>query len=71
MLEKGEIVIIDNKEYVILSLLNDDINTYIYLESMDNPKKPYIGKMTSIDNFETLSDRAEIEKALIKFNKEA
>lgn len=71
MLEKGEIVIIDNKEYVILSLLNDDINTYIYLESMDNPKKLYIGKMTSIDNFETLSDRAEIEKALIKFNKEA
>lgn len=71
MLEKGEIVIIDNKEYVILSLLNDDINTYIYLESVDSPKKLYIGKMTSIDNFETLSDREEIEKALIKFNKEA
>lgn len=71
MVEKGEIVIIDNKEYVILSLINDDLTTYIYLESLENPKKIYVGKMTGIDNFETLNDKEEIEKALIKFNNEA
>lgn len=71
MVEKGEIVIIDNKEYVVLSLINDEINTYIYLESLDSPKKIYIGKMTEDLNFETLNNKDEIEKVLTKFNKEA
>lgn len=68
MFEKGEIVLIENEEYIILSIINDSSNKYIYLESIKKPKELIVGKLIGNEDVETLSDKKEIEYALTKFN---
>ena len=68
MFEIWEIVLIDNREYIILSLIDDNMKKYIYLESVNNPKEILVGKMTGPDSFDTLNNINEIEYALAKFN---
>lgn len=68
MFEKGEIVLIDNQEYIILSIINDNLGKYIYLESVNRPKEILVGKMTGPDSFDTLNNVNEIEYVLAKFN---
>lgn len=66
--EQGEIVLIDNEEYIIVSIFNCNNINYIYLTSISKPSKILIAKLLNDGNIETLNDETEIEYVLSRFN---
>lgn len=65
--EIGEIVLIDNQEYIILSIIEANFITYFYLKTASKPIKDLIVKL---ENNELVSvvDKEELRYVLSRFN---
>ncbi|MBE6139102.1 MAG: hypothetical protein E7174_01160 [Firmicutes bacterium] len=68
MYEAGEIVLLDNEEYVIVSILECNKITYFYLTTLTSPIKVLLAKKVEEGVIETLGSKEENEYVLARFN---
>ena len=65
--EIGEIVLIDNVEYVIISIIEANFITYFYLKTITEPHKDLIVKLEN-NELENVIDKEELQYVLSRFN---
>lgn len=66
--EAGEIVILNEEEYVIVSVLDCNQITYLYLTTMTKPIKVVLAKKIDDYTIEPLSSEEETQYLLARFN---
>ena len=73
MLEKGEIISIDNKEYICVDKKKEDNNSYVFLMSNFKPLEIRFAKLVNIEGndikLEIINDQEEKQKLLALFQK--
>lgn len=66
--EAGEIVTLNEEEYVIVSVLKCNKTTYFYLTTLTKPIRVVLARQLNEFTLETLTSQDEIDYLLTRFN---
>ena len=66
--EAGEIVTLNEEEYVIISILECNKITYLYLTTITEPIKVVLARKIDDSTIETLTSEEEIKYLLSRFD---
>lgn len=68
MYEAGEIITLEETDYVIVSILECNKITYFYLTTLKTPIKVLLAKKNDDDTIDLISSKEEREYVLARFN---